>query len=370
MWVVAPTNRGGTSWVPGTGGIPGRKPAWHLVKPAPYGVLNDLCMTETEIYINSAAEIVVALAADDGKKRWQTKLPNEGRFGIALDDKYVFVAPYLLDRITGEVVFSAEETALCVKRGKHSYAFVAGSSFLWEVAEPAPGLHRFYPGQGERFYPITLGDMHAWDGGTAVYGVHEGKVACLDLEGGAVRWNVELPKARNGEPMVCGHSLINIDDRVYVHVNYDTLWCIDGASGQFIWKAGPDAIEKNAQPYEARPPTTFLASRNLVYLGREHEEDGFLQCHDSTDGKQLWRIPMETARFGPIVGDLMFGSIQGVPVAWDRYTGELVWRAEKGMVATFHAVAAGNKVVYTTTTGMMRCYAWSAPYHSPAKPRS
>lgn len=331
-------------------------------------MLADVCAAEGVFYMASAKRQVVALRSEDGCPLWETKLPAKACSGIAIDGEYVWVPPYVLSRKTGEVVFNIEEQTP-YRRPGYSYGFGVGRNFFWEVAEPGPGLCGFYPGEKAQFYPITLTDMHAWND-SRMFGIHEGKAVCLELETGTVRWERDLPKAQNDEPMVCGHSLINIGDRVYIHVNYDTLWCIDGESGEFVWKSGPDEIAKNAVPHESEPPSSFLACNDRIYLGKQIYDQGFLQCHDIADGRQLWSVPVKEPRFGPIVGDVLFGVTEDVPVAWDRYTGEMIWRAEEGMVATVFAAAEGNKVIYTATTGMVSCYEWNVSYRSPFRNNS
>jgi len=368
MWTIAATNIGGASWASRESGLPSPKGIWHLVDPTPYGMWSDLCMTENAIYLNSAKRVVCAINLDDGGNLWQTALPDKGTWGVAIDKKYVFCAPYVLNRASGEVLFNVEETAMGVKQKKRSRPSLAGDHFIWSVGAPTDGLHCFYPGGSENLIPIALDDMQSWRDSTLVYGVNQGAVTCLDIDNGVVRWTVALPIAKNGAPMVCGHALINIDLRVYVHVNFDSLWCIEGKSGQFVWKTGPDQIERNAEPCDGGPPQSFLACDDRIYLGREIEDDGFLRCHDTSDGHLLWQVDARDARFGPIAGDLLFGVTENTPVAWDRYTGEIVWRSENRLMWTFFAAAAGNKIVYTTTTGMMRCYAWDTPYRSPGRP--
>ena len=67
-------------------------------------------------------------------------------------------------------------------------------------------------------------------------------------------------------------------------------------------------------------------------------------------------------------GDLLYFICENELLAIDRYTGEQVWQADEGMTAAYHVMTSDNRVYFSNTLGEIRCYEWSEPYHSPAKP--
>jgi outer membrane protein assembly factor BamB len=158
-----------------------------------------------------------------------------------------------------------------------------------------------------------------------------------------------------------------INKLIYQHMNYDTLRCIDLYTGEVNWQSGPSQIDEDKPPLYRTAPSRFLGCDDTLYLGRDLATDGYLQARSTKDGSELWRVKARDARMLLIAGDLLFGALSEVPVAWDRHTGEVVWRADKPMTAIYHAVAASNKIIYTNTMSQMRCYEWTQPYHSPAK---
>jgi hypothetical protein len=65
-----------------------------------------------------------------------------------------------------------------------------------------------------------------------------------------------------------------------------------------------------------------------------------------------------------IGGDLIFGIEDSRPVAWDVYTGEMVWQASAGTIANCIQIGDGW-VVYSQISGYIQCFKWTKPYISP-----
>jgi hypothetical protein len=68
-----------------------------------------------------------------------------------------------------------------------------------------------------------------------------------------------------------------------------------------------------------------------------------------------------------IYGDLIFCSKNDTPHAWDKYTGETVWRAANGLPCRSVQVSKGW-VVYHQICGHIHCFQWKVPYISPHRP--
>lgn len=66
-------------------------------------------------------------------------------------------------------------------------------------------------------------------------------------------------------------------------------------------------------------------------------------------------------------GDLLFGIDDARPKAWDKFTGEEIWQASAGTMAS--GIQLGdNWVVYTHPSGDLQCFRWKKPYLSPHRP--
>lgn len=65
--------------------------------------------------------------------------------------------------------------------------------------------------------------------------------------------------------------------------------------------------------------------------------------------------------------DLVFGSKNDIPHAWDRYTGAEVWAAASALPCLSAQVSKGW-VVYHQLGGHISCFQWKKPYISPHRP--
>lgn len=66
-------------------------------------------------------------------------------------------------------------------------------------------------------------------------------------------------------------------------------------------------------------------------------------------------------------GDLLFGIQDARAKAWDKFSGEEVWQASAGTIAS--GIEFGdNWVVYTHPSGDLQCFKWKKPYLSPHRP--
>jgi len=361
-------NIGDTRWGCSEGGLPARKPKWALQRCGVWGVTTEMCMSAGEIFACSARQEAVCIDAESGEYRWRAPLPEPSNWGVAIGDRSVFVSPYLIDRSSGTLLFDGRrdtqlefpECVGCSYRLDAGFATPIGKPFgSYLLLDDGGGYETYSAPYSLMWPPVGEGLFVGWDGAGQVLGYDRAK--------GEVLWRHRLPVARDGRPMGLS-ALPRIDNHLYLHVNFDTLWCVDVRRGDFVWKRGPDEIEQNETPYQCRAPSTILACDDRLYLCRTIEDDGFLQAHDAADGALLWRVEAPQSRALVIAGDLIFGSANDVPAAWDRYTGEIVWRAAKAFAPLFHSVAADNKVLFTNTFGGMQCYEWKQPYRSPARP--
>jgi hypothetical protein len=367
-WLEASANVGDNRWGEIEGGLPERKPKWQMKKCGTWGVHFDFCMSNGAIFACSARREVVCVDAESGEYRWRTPLPAENAWGIAINHERVAVFPYLLERETGQIVANildfAGERFPDIERGFFNYG--NESEFTAFTREPAPELLHVRNDGSHAFAPSPHGFLrqirdHLYIG---YENERRGLFGCR-APGDEILWRISFPLAQDGRPMLPSGFMPRIGTRLYVHLNFDTLWCIDLTSGTILWKSGTDEIEQNATPYVCGAPSFILGCADGIYLCKTIDDTGFLQARSTEDGRCLWRVEAPQARALAIAGDLIFGSLHDVPIAWDRHTGEVVWRAAKSFSPVFHGIATENKVIYANTMGWLQCFEWGQPYHTP-----
>lgn len=92
---------------------------------------------------------------------------------------------------------------------------------------------------------------------------------------------------------------------------------------------------------------------------------GYVLCLSTADGSVLWGRKSNYAMLGTNTqGDLVFGLEERRPRAWDKYTGEEVWQASAGTIASTIDVS-DNWVVYHQPAGDIQCFTWKKAYVSP-----
>jgi outer membrane protein assembly factor BamB len=300
---------------------------------------------------------------ESGETLWERVFPEPVANEIAIDDANICVPPYILSQTTGELVADLSG---------YGYDFLSvgdvdGGAFVLITVGSAPGVLR-HRGNECTHYPFKVGSVVYVDDSGLLVGFENGEyLTCFSINEGRNIWSSECSGGENNKCSAPWKNYMVFGGRVYQHINLDTLRCIDLLSGVEVWQSGADCAGMDDEELLRRAPSRFLGCDDALYLCRDIEDDGFLQARSTEDGSELWRVEAPQARAFLIAGDLLFGGLDDYPVAWDRHTGEVVWRAEKPFAPLYHAVAAGNKVVFNTTTNQMRCYEWSEPYVSTAR---
>lgn len=361
-WTVNWNNHSGSSCAGDAAGIPAATPKWESLKCAKWGAGNQVCAVEDAVYINSAGRICVALNIETGKTMWDTEYPHPAIEQFCVGSKAVCVAPYLLHRDTGEIIadLSSED-----------YEFgavddVLNDVFYVVVKAPEKGILRIGEA-GFEFFSIPAAGVTVFDNGKRVLGSEvPGRLVCYDVGSRKRLWAMPYGLSETGKFLGGMNSLqMLFDDRVYQHLFIDTLRCIDVNTGNILWVSGPERMGEE-EYNKAKGPSRYLGCADALYQGREYVSDGYLQARSAEDGRVLWRVDAPDARMFLTAGDLLFGALDDVPAAWDRHTGQVVWRAEKRLTAVSNAVAAGNKVIYSNAMSQMRCYEWDVAYVSTA----
>jgi len=236
-WLEASANVGDHRWGEIEGGLPGRKPKWQTKKCGTWGVHFDLCMSNGAIFACSARREVVCVDAESGEYRWRTPLPAESAWGIAINHERVAVFPYLIERETGQIIANALDFAgerfEDVERAHFSYW--NDDEFMAFAREPAPELLRVRNDGSHEFAPSPHGFLrqirdHLYLG---YENEQRGLFGCR-APGDDILWRISFPLAQDGRPMLPSCFMPRIGTRMYVHLNFDTLWCIDLTSGTIL----------------------------------------------------------------------------------------------------------------------------------------
>ncbi|MCG7989737.1 MAG: PQQ-binding-like beta-propeller repeat protein [Candidatus Thiodiazotropha weberae] len=359
-WVLSSDNHGRTRWAKAVAGLPSNKPKWQLLKCAKYGASWDFCLTDSRIFISSAELLAIALDIKTGEKIWETVFPTEASYDVAINNREVFISPYILDQEDGKIIedLSSIDNISVV-------ADIVDNVFYCHLIAPTEGLLRL--DSKKEIFSFDSGLLMVHKDSGLIISRRDQYILASKWGNSKPIWKVTVPLAQDGDVMLPSSVFMYVGDMVYVHICKDTLIKIEVHSGNIIWQSGPDEIEENETSYQSKPPQRFLGCDDTLYLCREIDDTGYLQARSVEDGRELWCIHTPQARAFLIAGDLLFGALDDVPVAWDRHTGKIVWNADKKMTAIIHAAAAANKIIYTNTMSQMRCYEWTEPYHSPAK---
>lgn len=81
----------------------------------------------------------------------------------------------------------------------------------------------------------------------------------------------------------------------------------------------------------------------------------------------LWAMDQGEINIAQIHGDMIYGSVDKRPTAWDKYSGEKVWEASVRLPC-YEIQIGSNWLVYYQEGGHIACYRWKKPYISPHRP--
>lgn len=114
-------------------------------------------------------------------------------------------------------------------------------------------------------------------------------------------------------------------------------------------------------------PHYISASGDTVVLSNSGSI-GYVLCLSAADGSLIWGRKSNWQMLAANTdGDLIFGLEERRPRAWDKFTGEEVWKASAGTIANTIEVSK-NWVVFHQSSGDIQCFNWKKPYISPHRP--
>lgn len=231
---------------------------------------------------------------------------------------------------------------------------IVGAYFGYQVyksimgSEPLSGKQENIPSAIGSMSPVTYGiaDWPNWRGAN-----FEGKSATTGIQtdwskGLKKLWSVnylcqDQATASWSSPVVQGNRLI-VSGR---DENNDLLFCINSENGELIWSGSYEA--KSGTSHGPGPRATPFINEDKVYtFGRS----GDLVCWKLEDGKLVWRKnvkeeggvePTWGYSTTPLVMDnkvIVQGGGKALVIAYDKITGELLWKSMEGEVGYSAAI--------------------------------
>lgn len=158
-------------------------------------------------------------------------------------------------------------------------------------------------------------------------------------------WSDAAPKIAWKASVGTGFSSFSVvDGRVYTMGNtddQDTVWCFDAITGDMIWKHTYHC-ELHPMLYEGGPGCTPTVYDGLVYT---FSKEGQFYCLDAKTGEEKWLIDLQKEhgaklsewRFAvsPLIEKNWVVLEIGFFAAFDRKTGDLVWKGDKSYQAGY-----------------------------------
>jgi outer membrane protein assembly factor BamB len=228
-------------------------------------------------------------------------------------------------------------------------------ALLWRrtVAGPFHG-DDVQPAEDAGFAPNTL----ATDGRRVYALFPTGDLAAFDLDGKAL-WSKNLGKPDSTYGLAA--SLATHLDRVIVQFDQgadekkstSALYCLDGASGNEIWKTRRQLPSSWCSPIVIYPENN-VGKAQIVCAGRP-----WLIAYDPANGHELWKAELLEAEVAPspvFAGDKVFVANEGAVAAAVTLEGKVLWKAEDGLPDIVSPLATKDFLLTTTTSGMLACY--------------
>ncbi len=201
------------------------------------------------------------------------------------------------------------------------------------------------------------------NGNFAIYSLHEQRYL---LE-------MSLQHYRNVSPQ---REIIarTTEGRAYVLVD-DTLLLIDIASGQVLREISylqfPEMqthmqVERLSMARACASNISVCGTSVVLALLAMGGYALYLDLAQEQPRVWLWSSGRDVIALN-CPGDLVYGLSSAVPMAWDKYSGEVVWQM-KSPTATNTIQVGDQWLVFSQLAGYIQCHHWKKPYISPHRP--
>jgi outer membrane protein assembly factor BamB len=167
----------------------------------------------------------------------------------------------------------------------------------------------------------------------------DGKSAETDW---SISWGESGPKQLWKKNVGIGcSSMVIFDGKLYSAGNadnQDTIYCLDAATGNEIWKHSYPA-ELDPKMFEGGPGATPIVDDGHVYM---LSRDGDILCLNAADGNPVWSKKAQSD-FGAkkpswgfsgsplVVGDVVYFGADAL-IAFNKKTGDVIWKTDKNGV--------------------------------------
>lgn len=165
-------------------------------------------------------------------------------------------------------------------------------------------------------------------------------------------WSESAPNIAWKANVGTGFSSVSVaDGKAYTMGNsndQDTIWCFDVKTGDVVWKFTYDC-ELQPNLYEGGPGCTPAVYDGLVYTV---SKEGHFYCLDAKTGDEKWLVELQKD-FGMKLPEWRFSVSPliekdwvvlefGLFVAFDRKSGEVVWKSENEYKTSYGSPIAFN----------------------------
>lgn len=373
-WLSAYSNNG-TNCGDAQGGIPGKKPVWHIPvderqfkRGVPStSIMTNMVMTrQTAYYLGDVH--TVALDLERRQEAWRAPGIYRAIDGIALRGDYISSGWFVHNRHTGEKCMDLRELTGFDDPGRRQFTQIVPDGFLRYVEGTRNDLMVYNPESNEhRFLGIPLTWSLYHESENLIVGFKGNTLHAIDYGSAEPVWSRELPVAPNGNPTGSFFGYVAAQDHTCVHRREDVLECISNRDGSTIWQ-----------------------SEELLGSGKNFNNCHYVGCidktiyvlrHSTVGDMPTWMLAIDVdtgvrrleKQYGKneyknfaMNGDVLFSIVDySKLIAMDRFTGDVIWQSAEPMEAAFKCITAGNRVIYGSTMNEIRIYEWDAPYISP-----
>jgi outer membrane protein assembly factor BamB len=251
-------------------------------------------------------------------------------------------AAYTEPVFNSRLVLDADRLTGTFGPGKLPVALVRGGSFASappSPAFPAPPVPLWSRDLGSPTWaPPVVAD------GLVYVGTQDGKFHAVRSSDGTAIWTWSGPNRIDGRAIVSGDALYFVDGK-------NDLVCLNRTGGGLRWRSALYDEALAGKPLPANP--TFnrrtaipLLLDGTVYCG---SADGGLHALDAATGAKLWRHDAKAPVFSGVAwhgaDTLMFGTMDGSVVLFDRRTRQETLRAKVGGGVVTTPVVAGGRLI-------------------------
>jgi len=343
-------------------GIPDKSYLWEINSTGDSFVSAIFVIDEHNLYYQDDERNVVAIDIYNGSQQWLVPAASDVMPRIQFDNKYLFVAPNIIDKNTGKYIANINELKNITPFSEYGSKLIVDGCLIREIDdENKPGLYLSYNLESGQFSEIELPiqmPSFSYDD-KYIFGWKNNQLVYYNFSTKEIVWS---------KPVVDG-NLFDIDPAVFCNrqfvcvLAYTTLTVLDIKYGNKKFEIALHELDKNFEKYKGTSILLSAIADDIVYIKTNENIFAF----DLLDARLLWKKSENYETNICVAGDLIFGLVDRYfIVALDRYTGEELWKV-KNRLPVFGIKASNNKLFVNSSHGTMTCFEWSTPYHSPAR---